>query len=180
MKPKKKSGLFTFLCSFFPGAAEMYMGFMKMGLSLTSIFILSFMFPALFRASDVFICIAAVIWVFGFFHARNIAAAEDDVFEKLQDRYIWEEFTDGKQIRISQSAGRKWFAAVLILLGAGILWSSFSNLIYDLIPDYYRSVLYPIVHNIPQTLIAVIIIIVGIRMIMGKKEELDGEYTKNP
>ena len=38
MKPKKKNKFFTFLCSFLPGAAEMYMGFMKMGISLLVVF----------------------------------------------------------------------------------------------------------------------------------------------
>ena len=34
MKQQKKSKFFTFMFSFIPGAAEMYMGFMKQGVSL--------------------------------------------------------------------------------------------------------------------------------------------------
>ena len=43
MKQKKKSRFLTFIFSFLPGAAEMYMGFMKNGFSLMMIFFLSFM-----------------------------------------------------------------------------------------------------------------------------------------
>ena len=35
---KKKSGFLTFLFSWIPGAGEMYMGFMKMGVSLMGLF----------------------------------------------------------------------------------------------------------------------------------------------
>ena len=35
---KKKSGFWTFVFSLLPGAAEMYMGFMKMGISLMGLF----------------------------------------------------------------------------------------------------------------------------------------------
>ena len=35
---KKRNGFLRFCCSLLPGAGEMYMGFMKMGLSLMSMF----------------------------------------------------------------------------------------------------------------------------------------------
>ena len=50
---KKKNRCWTFCFSFIPGAGEMYMGFMKMGISLMSLFVLvlflafSFNMPAL-------------------------------------------------------------------------------------------------------------------------------------
>ncbi len=40
MRPIKKSRFFTFIFSFCPGAAEMYMGFMKNGVTLMAIFFL--------------------------------------------------------------------------------------------------------------------------------------------
>ena len=48
MKQKKKSRFLTFIFSFLPGAAEMYMGFMKNGFSLMMIFFLSFIPAMLF------------------------------------------------------------------------------------------------------------------------------------
>lgn len=172
MKPKKKNNVFTFFCSFLPGAAEMYMGFMRMGISLMALFFLTFMIPAMFNANDVFICLAFTVWFYGFFHARNLSACDDEAFELLKDQFIWEEFIEGKPVKISEKIGRKWIAGILIFLGMGILWSNFRSIIYNLIPDELWEELYPIVANIPGTVIAVIIIIVGVRMILGKKEEL--------
>ena len=40
MKQQKKGKFLTFMFSFIPGAAEMYMGFMKMGVSLMALFFL--------------------------------------------------------------------------------------------------------------------------------------------
>lgn len=179
MKPKKKSNVFTFFCSFLPGAAEMYMGFMKMGISLMALFFVSFMIPAMFNASDAFICLAFAIWFYGFFHARNLSACDDEDFVLLEDQFIWEEFTDGKPVKISEKSGRKWIAGILILLGVGILWSNFRSIIYSLIPDEMWEAIYPVVANIPGTIIAVVIIIIGVRMILGKKEELIGAEEKD-
>ena len=179
MKPKKKSNVFTFFCSFLPGAAEMYMGFMKMGISLMALFFVSFMIPAMFNASDAFICLAFAIWFYGFFHARNLSACDDEDFVLLEDQFIWEEFTDGKPVKVSEKSGRKWIAGILILLGVGILWSNFRSIIYSLIPDEMWEAIYPVVANIPGTIIAVVIIIIGVRMILGKKEELIGAEEKD-
>ena len=41
MKPTKKNNFFTFIFSFLPGAAEMYMGFMKNGFSILAIFFIA-------------------------------------------------------------------------------------------------------------------------------------------
>lgn len=172
MKPKKKNKFFTFLCSFLPGAAEMYMGFMKMGISLLVVFFAGFALPVLIQASDVFICLTFIIWIFGFFHARNLATTDEQEFEKIQDQFIWEEYTEGKLVNISGKTGRKVLAWVLIFLGATILWQNFKDLIYRLIPDFLWETCYPVVSNIPGTIIAVLIIFIGIKLIAGKKQAL--------
>lgn len=177
MKPKKKSSIFTFLCSFLPGAAEMYLGFMKMGSSLLALFFVSFMLASLFSPGDVFVLLAFIIWFYGFFHARNIAACDEEAFALLEDKFIWEEFTDEKPIKIPEKTGRKWIAIILILLGVGTLWSNFKSIIYNMIPDSMWESIYPIVDNIPKTVIAIVIIIIGVKMMLGKKEELGTEET---
>lgn len=172
MKPKKKNKFFTFLCSFLPGAAEMYMGFMKMGISLLAVFFAGFALPVLVQASDVFICLTFIIWIFGFFHARNLATTDEQEFEKIQDQFIWEEYTEGKLVNISGKTGRKVLAWVLIFLGATILWQNFKDLMYRLIPDFLWETCYPVVSNIPRTIFAVFIIFIGIKLIAGKKQAL--------
>ncbi len=153
----------------------MYMGFMKNGISLMAIFFLSFIIPSVLRSSDVFVLIAVLIWFYSFFHARNLADCSEEEFNGLPDEYIWESFADGRKIQISNPALRKWGAAILIFYGVVLLWHNLSSIIYHLIPEGLWEYLSPLVDQVPQVVVALIIIAIGIYMIMGKKEELDGE-----
>ena len=74
MKQKKKNKFFTFIFSLLPGAAEMYMGFMKNGLSMMIIFFITFLPMAAFNSMEFMMLLSAVVWFYGFFHARNSAA----------------------------------------------------------------------------------------------------------
>lgn len=172
---QKKGKFFTFIFSLLPGAAEMYMGFMKMGFSIMAIFFLSIFIPTVLRTSDAFVLMAFLIWFWGFFHARNLAACNDETFQDLPDEFIWESFAQNRKIEISNPTLRKWGAGILIFFGVVILWQNISSIIYSLIPEYLWNYLAPWVDRVPQIAIAILIIIIGVKMIMGKKEELDGD-----
>ena len=173
MKQKRKNRFFTFIFSLLPGAAEMYMGFMKNGFTLMILFFLSFVPMIFFSSLDFLMVLGAVIWFYGFFHARNYAGMLDAEFDAMDDHYIWEEFTEFKGIKLANATTRKVIAAILIVLGLGQLWNYFSSLIYSLIPSAYWDELYPVVKDIPQVLIAILFVIAGIAMIRGKKKELN-------
>jgi len=172
---QKKGKFFTFIFSLLPGAAEMYMGFMKNGFSIMAIFFLNFIIPFVLRLSDAFIFIAALIWFWGFFHARNLAACPEEVFQSLPDEFVWESFVAGRKIEISNPTLKKWGAGILIFCGVVLLWQNFSSMIYYIIPETIWMYCSPIVDMVPQIAVAILIIIIGNKMIMGKKEELDGE-----
>lgn len=184
MKQKKKNKFAAFLWSFMPGAAEMYMGFMKNGLSIMAIFFLSILIPSVLYISDAFILPAVLIWFYSFFHARNLYACEDETFEQLDDIWVWEEFLDGKSFRmtnfrISNRTVRKWCAYILIICGAVLLWKNGSSAIYSLfsglLPYYLSDTMYFVMEKIPQIVISFLLIVVGLRMVKGKKEELERE-----
>lgn len=175
---QKKNKFFTFLFSFLPGAAEMYMGFMKCGLSLMGLFFLSIMIPALFSLSDVFAFVIVLIWFYSFFHARSFATCSETDFLSLSDEFIWESFLSDKKIAIPNPILRKWAAGILILCGILMIWKNVSSFLYLLIPESLWEELSLLVDLIPQIAIAIIIIALGIKLIMGKKEELNGNEGK--
>lgn len=172
---QKKNRFFTFICSLLPGAAEMYMGFMRRGSSIMAIFFLSIIIPSILIIGDAFILIAVLIWFYSFFHARNLAACSEEKLQSLPDEFIWESFTTGRKFSVSDPTLRKWGAYILIICGAILLWNNISSMIYRLIPDSMWGYLAPLVERIPQVVIAILIIAIGVKMIMGKKEEIDGE-----
>lgn len=177
MKQQKKSKFFTFIFSFIPGAAEMYMGFMKQGFSLMVLFLVCLVVPLAFHIVGFeFLALSAIlVWFYGFFHARNLAALSQEDFDALEDGFIWEGFLEEKSFKVSNPTLRKWAAGILMVIGAVMLWENFSSMIYNLIPNRYWNELYPIIDRIPQVVIAVLIIIIGFKLMAGKKEEIHGD-----
>lgn len=173
MRQQKKSKFLTFMCSFIPGAAEMYMGFMKQGVSLMAVFALSIVGLA-YELQALFIPAMVLTWFYSFFHARNIAALPDEEFMALSDTFIWEGLMEEKGLKISSPTIRKWAAGILIVIGAALLWENLSFIVFNMIPDRYWDLIYPIVNRIPEIIIAVLIIFIGLKLIAGKKEELNG------
>ena len=173
MKQKRKGRFLTFIFSLLPGAAEMYMGFMKNGVTLMAVFFLVFAPVLVWGGMDFLIMLGAVIWFYGFFHARNYAGMTDEEFYSMEDKYIWEEFSELKGVNFTNATAKKVIAAVLILLGLGQLWNYFSGIIYNLIPGDYWNDIYPVVSQIPQVVIAVLFVIAGVFMIKGKKQQLN-------
>lgn len=174
MKQQKKNKLFTFVFSFIPGAAEMYMGFLKNGISLMALFLASLAVPITVNSMEAFVLVVVLIWFYAFFHARNLAAVSLEEFQALSDSFIWEGFLEERNMHISNPTLRKWGAGILIVFGAVLLWENFSSMIYNLIPDRYWEELYPIVNRVPQVVVAVLIIIIGLKLMAGKKEEING------
>ena len=173
MKQKRKNRFFTFIFSFLPGAAEMYMGFMKNGLSLMALFFISFLPLMTFDSLGFLAVLGIVVWFFGFFHARNYAGMTDAEFEAMEDQYIWDEYSETRRINFSNTTAKRVIAAVLILIGCGQLWHYFSSMIYSLIPDGYWDYIYPVVSEIPQVVMAVLFVMAGIYLIVGKKKAIN-------
>lgn len=150
----------------------MYMGFMKCGISLMTIFIMCFIVPNILRLSDVFVLPSVLVWFYGFFHARNLASCNEEEIKELQDTYVWTDFIEEREVKIKNSSLRKWGAIILIVIGVSQLWDTASGLVYQLVPSYLWNTVYQVMNEIPQVVIAIVIIILGFKLIAGKKEEL--------
>ena len=173
MRKRRRSGFFTFIFSLMPGAAEMYMGFMKNGMSIMGLFFLSFIVPSVLRTSDVFILFAGLIWFFAFLHARNLASCDNETLQTIEDRFVWEEYLNGHSFHIPDRILRTWGAGILILYGVLMLWDSFTNLILCILPEWMLRVVEPVVNQVPQAAVALLIITIGLRLIRGKKEAIE-------
>lgn len=171
IKPRKKSGALTFCASFIPGAAEMYMGFFKSGISILLLFVISFIVPVVFILSDVFILVPMVVWLIAFFHARNIATCDDASFATVEDTYIWDEYMEDSFVKFKGTVARKWTAVAVILLGVSALWWEIAAILRDNLPDSVYRYIAPFVNEIPRVVIALAIIWVGVKLIQGKKVE---------
>lgn len=161
---RKKNRFLTFLCSLVPGAGEMYMGFMKMGLSLLTIF-MGIIVLAAFSNIDELLFVAFIVWIYSFFHANNLAGMPDEDFQELEDKYIPASLEEQSLSRNLQ----KLIAGLLIFFGIILLGEN----IIGMLPDFLWEYLSPLQYYFPRIIVAVILILLGIKLIQGKKEALE-------
>ncbi|WP_026511057.1 hypothetical protein [Butyrivibrio sp. LC3010] len=178
MKAQKR-GFFNFIFAFMPGAAEMYMGFMKMGISIMGSFMGMIGIIGFLGLSDAFMIIPVVLWFYAFFHARNLATCNPQFFMTVQDDYFWNELFGEKKINIQSSTARKIVAWVLIIAGLSIIWNMIMSPISEglnYIADYTGLAIFEIINNafyfLPTFIFAIVIVYIGIRLIIGKKKDL--------
>ena len=145
---RKKSKGWTFICSLLPGAGEMYMGFMKQGVSIMGLFFATIAVAATLNIGPLTI-VLPIIWCYSFFNVHNMYSLSDEEFYALEDDYI---FHLDRILPINQWSKQqnKIVAGILIIAGICIFWNE--------CVDY--------------------LIGVGIRMIKGKKVQLDLEEEK--
>lgn len=176
---KKKNRFLLFCCSLYPGAGELYLGFMKMGLSLLAVFSLSVMLVS-YSGIGVLALGIMVIWVYSFFHANNLGGLSDEEFMRVEDEYLFgigkDEVDSAKDFFTGKY--RKVFAAILILLGASMTWQTICRTLRYLVGnDIYYEFISPIAgyinDEVPRLIVGVVIIWFGVKLIQGKKNELD-------
>lgn len=160
---RKKSKFLTFLCSLIPGAGHMYLGFMKMGVSLLLTFV-GIICIATWTGIDQLVSVGFVVWIYSFFHIHNIAGAPDEEFQKLEDRYL---------IAFSSDVPKNMQRVVaisLILLGSLMFIHVLPHMLPQFILNYMPNGIF---YYLPQSIIALVLIAVGIIMIIGKKVSLE-------
>ena len=169
---KKKSKFWLFIFSLCPGAGHMYMGFMRMGISLLLGFMVLLMVVSITGISA-FSVLPLVLYVYSFFHANNIGGLDDDSFEALEDEYLFGLHNIGsQQVKIDQK-GKKVVAVVLIVIGLYMLW----NVVFGLLRDFFgwnnpiiKAMYYMVTDDIPRVAIGIAIIWFGVVLLRGKKD----------
>lgn len=172
----KKNKFFTFFFSIIPGAGEMYLGFYKMGISLMALFAV---ISAITEFLDIYISLffLPIIWFYSFFHVHNLNSLPDEEFYALEDYWLIHVDQETFVFKDWADKYRKLIAGILILFGISMLWNILTNLTYNFImflnlPDYVRHFIYGTSRTIPQGVIAFLIIVLGVKMIKNKKENL--------
>jgi hypothetical protein len=174
---RKKSSFLTFCFSLLPGAGQMYMGFMKRGISLMSAFFLLIFLSTWLNLGPLMFAMP-VIWFFAFFDTHNLRAMPDDEFYAMEDDYILvPEFAKEKS-RVLHSKYLNVLAFALIIIGFSILWNNAYDLLNYILPHQISSVIYRFGHYLPQLIIGLAIIALGLYLISGKKRDLDSSKGK--
>lgn len=170
---KKKSKFWLGVFSLVPGAGEMYLGFMKMGVSLMLMCGLAI---ALMTMTDIMALyvIVVTIYIYSFFHANNLGRMNDQAFQEMEDCYLFG--MDGLfSVRDSVKGRYKKIAGgILVLFGLAMLWNALFSVLCDIfgwdnemLQEIYRFMR----DEFPRVLIGVAVTWGGIWLLRGKKTQ---------
>ena len=160
----KKNSFITFCCACVPGCGQMYLGFMRRGLSLATLFwgILAITF--FIEALPILLFFWPVIWSFAFFDTFNLQSTVREG-NPPEDAFLpGALFPQGYP---SFNLSRRTIGWVLITVGALGVWSLFFRPMIDaffsmLFPDRYY---YHVIDGFMPAIISCIVIVLGVRMI---------------
>ncbi len=171
---KQKKGFWTFVFSLIPGAGEMHMGFMKQGISIMSVFWLIIGMTALLNMGALLFMLP-LLWFYSFFNVHNLKSLTEEEFYSIEDDYAFhiDAFISDKKNFLKKY--HNIVATVLILIGLSILWNNSYQFLVNILPQYLGDIVYIIGDMIPQIVLGIVIIAIGISMVKGKKKELDGD-----
>jgi len=167
---KKRGKFSTLFLALMPGAGHMYMGFMKTGLSLMSAFLFLVFFSTWLSLGPL-LFILPLIWFYSFFDCINKRFVADEEFLLLEDSYL---FSIDKFFRLDNELfqKRRLFAGViLLLLGAYLVLNNIMQSLARYIPQEVYQVIYNVMRIAPQIIVGIVIIVIGVKLIIGKKRE---------
>ncbi|MBV1821008.1 hypothetical protein ACIR03_01355 [Clostridium cochlearium] len=145
----KNNKFLTFIFSCIPGAGHMYLGFQKKGLQIMLLFF-SLLFLGDFLRTNIFFVLIPVIWFYSFFDVRK-------AFNKS------ETFEDEIRCFSLINFDLKYIGYFLIFAGIIGLMNGALFPILSVYLDWHT------IETIKDVLMSLILIIVGIKLIWGKK-----------
>ena len=164
----KKNGFFTFIFSLLPGAGEMYFGLYRQGLLLMSMFFGSIAICALTGMGELAF-VLPIIWCFGFFHVHNLKNMSEEEFGKISDEKNFIELCESI-LPNGMDMFKKFAGYFIVLIGVVFL----VRIIQDALSGFEALWMISLIFNRAlRVVVGVLIIFVGIKLIKGKKKELD-------
>lgn len=167
----QKNRFWTFVLSLVPGAGEMYFGLYRQGVSLMLCFFIVMLVPLMLQVSALsLLCI--IIWFYSFLHTHNLRSMSLEEFCQLEDRFIWEDLP----YTFQWNARNKGILAVaLIVIGAFLLWEN----LFSWLGWFFGGFLGSFMYRLPRAVIGLLVLLLGVWLITGKKRELDREEQQD-
>lgn len=176
----KKNKILFFLFSLIPGAAHMYIGLVKRGLVIM-LALVAGAGLAMMADTPAFLLVLPVLWFYSFFDAWNKYHLPEEKLTKVQDDFLFflnampeNVLSDPRFKKVASANVLKVGGIVAIIAGAYLIWDQIIvRVLIRLLSDTGAEILSQISYKLPQVAVAVILIVVGIKLISHKKRELE-------
>ena len=176
----KKNKILFFLFSLIPGAAHMYIGLVKRGLVIM-LALVAGAGLAMMADTPAFLLVLPVLWFYSVCDAWNKYHLPEDKLAKVQDDFLFflnampeNVRSDPRFKKVASANVLKVGGIVAIIAGAYLIWDQIIvRVLIRLLSDTGAEILSQISYKLPQVAVAVILIVVGIKLISHKKRELE-------
>ncbi len=176
----KKNGFLTFVCGCVPGCGQMYYGYMRRGISL-ALWFWGVVFLASLSGLGVLGILLPVIWAYAFFDTFNIRALTYEQRLAFVDTFLpgGEWLRNGKNSLFAKGSGGRLLGWLLIVVGALALYNTLLGRylwrLYETLPALAR-----VLDSLPAIVIAVVVILLGVRMLRGPRASAPEEQQAPP
>ncbi|MEG0911378.1 MAG: hypothetical protein RSF70_07315 [Ruthenibacterium sp.] len=175
----KKNGIFTFCFAFIPGAGEMYLGYMKRGVSIMALFC-AISGVAIALNLGVLAIALPVLWAYAFFDTFNLRAQTDEQAAQNPDAYwIDPAFFMGDDVKKLLAKRHNLIGWGLIAIG---VYSLYSNLVRGSLWNFFYHIDFTLglafLENVPTLVVAGLIIWLGVMLLRGEKRQKTNEQTE--
>ncbi|NCC08554.1 MAG: hypothetical protein EOM30_11100 [Clostridia bacterium] len=172
----KKNAFFTFCFACIPGAGQMYIGYMKRGLSIMGAFAAVTMLSSMFYVGALAVFLP-VIWAYSFFDTWHIRNQSEEEAQANPDDYAFhiKELADGTRFQSLFTKRHTYIGIGCVVFGAYMLLNSVVRPILNALELYWLSDFF---YEVPTIAVAVLIIMLGLWLVKGPsaKEPTD-TYT---
>ncbi len=176
----KKNKILFFLFSLIPGAAHMYIGLVKRGLVIM-LALVAGAGLAMMADTPAFLLVLTVLWFYSLLDAWNKYHMPEDKLAKVQDDFLFflnampeNVRSDPRFKKVASANVLKVGGIVAVIAGAYLIWDQIIvRVLSRLLSDTGAEILSQISYKLPQVAVAVILIVVGIKLISHKKRELE-------
>ncbi len=172
----KKNAFFTFCLACIPGAGQMYIGYMKRGLSVMAAFAGVIMLSGMFNIG-VFAVFLPVIWAYSFFDTCHLRNRSEDEAQANPDDYIIHvnDISDGTRIKALFSKRHTLIGIGCVVFGGYMILNTVIRPLLDTLELYWLS---GFLYDLPTIAVAVLIIMLGLWLVKGpSKTEPADTYT---
>ncbi len=174
----KKNLFLTFITACIPGFGPMYYGLMRRGLSI------GFWFSAIFALTtflnmNALVIFLPLVWAYSFFDTFNIRALTAEQYNTLSDNFVpdilfIQTFSFEK---LSVGKSQKYLGWGLIILGGLFIYNLLINSALSFLTRI--PILGDILYSLPGLIIGLIVALIGITMIRGRKPDFVDQLEKS-
>lgn len=163
----RNSKVLTFFFAMVPGAAHMYLGQMRKGVVLSTLF-----FGLLGAVGFLFLSflgvLLPVVWLFAFFDAFRVVSLSDDARQRDEAAFMTSllKYLKGENQQALQQRFGKWIGAGFVFSGVFLLLRGILRPILWQLLDVF-PVLADLFYNLPSALVAGLLIYFGLRLLRG-------------